>query len=170
MTSSERSETHDHEEFCHNLGRRRALCLLDRTFGICRRCCHRNGPAESVEFLRRYANTPTEVALVQESPGPVTTSQARTGEPEPSSPPEDDATAEIVSTRTPAPAVTPGLISAAVDQFTASTGLAEWELLGVSADDWINLASSSSILCGMWRVSCRAGPWISSKTRWAPRP
>jgi MscS family membrane protein len=44
--------------------------------------------------------------------------------------------------------VTPGLLSAAVDEFTASTGLAKKESLGLRGDDWINLAVSASFVLG----------------------
>jgi hypothetical protein len=95
--------------------------------------------------------TPTplaEIALLEETQAPNETAQAETDQLETTSPPEDEATEEIVSTRTPAPTVTPGLLSAAVDEFTASTGLAKKEFLGLSGDDWINLAISALFVLG----------------------
>jgi MscS family membrane protein len=94
------------------------------------------------------APPPAEIALAGETPISNEIAQAETGEPEPTSLPEDDATAETVSTRTPVPTVTPGLISSAVDEFTAVTGLAKREFLGLSADDWINLAISALFVLG----------------------
>jgi small-conductance mechanosensitive channel len=98
-------------------------------------------PASSPDGTR--TPLPTEIALVENTPVPKAIAQAGTAEPEPTTPPESEGTEEIVSTRTPAPTVTPGVISAAVEEFADATGLAEETLLGLSADDWINLAISA---------------------------
>jgi MscS family membrane protein len=61
---------------------------------------------------------------------------------EATSPPQGEGEAEIVTTRTPVPTATPGLIAEGVADLTQSLGLARVEFLGLSAEDWINLAIS----------------------------
>jgi hypothetical protein len=91
---------------------------------------------------------PADIALVEVTQLSSAIAQAETGEPEPAFPPEDGNAEETTGTLTPAPTVTPGLIPAAVDEFTASTGLAKKEFFGFSADEWINLAISALFVLG----------------------
>ncbi len=50
--------------------------------------------------------------------------------------------AAAVASRTPVPTPTPGLVSEQVDQFAAAVGLSGKSFLGLTTEDWINLAIS----------------------------
>jgi MscS family membrane protein len=81
-----------------------------------------------------------------------TLSQAVTEEPLPTA---TDLFEEIVTTRTPAPTVTPGRIVKEVAELTASLGLDQERFLGLTTDEWISLGTSILIsllayLIGTW--------------------
>jgi hypothetical protein len=73
--------------------------------------------------------------------------------PETTSPPVDDSggttaddVAAAVTSRTPVPTPTPGIIDREIDDFTTSLGLAGKTFLGLTADDWFSLAFSALIV------------------------
>jgi small-conductance mechanosensitive channel len=69
--------------------------------------------------------------------------------PETTSAPADDSggtagdVADAVASRTPLPTPTPGIIDREIDDLTTSLGLAGKTFLGLTADDWFNLAFSA---------------------------
>jgi MscS family membrane protein len=71
--------------------------------------------------------------------------------------PGEEATQEIVATRTPAPTLTPGVITQKVQELTYQIGIARKTILGISVTDWINLAISLAVvlltyLLGTWLI------------------
>ncbi|MFL7837847.1 MAG: hypothetical protein AB8I52_03555 [Candidatus Promineifilaceae bacterium] len=65
--------------------------------------------------------------------------------------------AGVIETRPPQPTATPGFLSQTVDEFTYATELEGVNFLGLSAEDWINLGISLSIvilgyLIGRWLI------------------
>lgn len=75
---------------------------------------------------------------------------------------------EELPERTPEPTATPGLISEQVSSFTAETGLDDTTILGLTVDDWINLAISAilvlvSYFFGTWLVHALAR-WVNNYT------
>jgi MscS family membrane protein len=91
----------------------------------------------------------------------VTPAQAQTATSAPS--------AERVGTRTLEPTATPGPVSEAVADVTASAGLSSTTFLGLGADDWINLGISVLIvllgyLVGTWTIRWLA-PRVVRRTR-----
>jgi small-conductance mechanosensitive channel len=59
---------------------------------------------------------------------------------------EEEATDEVIMTRTPAPTLTPGVITEKVQELTYRAGLARTTFLGISVSDWINLAISLALV------------------------
>lgn len=91
------------------------------------------------------------------TPGTVVPTETFTLEPTPSSTPQGEAGAEeeaIIITPTPAPTATPGPINELVSSIVEATGVPEKSFLGLTVEDWINLALSVLIvLFGIFLVS-----------------
>ena len=66
-----------------------------------------------------------------------------------------DDIATAVADRTPVPTPTPGLIADQVDDLAEATGLAGKSFLGLTAEDWINLAISALIVVVGYLVGVR---------------
>jgi small-conductance mechanosensitive channel len=82
---------------------------------------------------------------------------------------ETDATdlEEIIATREPQPTVTPGLIAQEVTNIVKSTGLEGTTFLGLTADNWINLAISLLIIVIGYVISILlTRGWVA---RWVAR-
>jgi MscS family membrane protein len=91
--------------------------------------------------------SPAETPL----PTPATTLPEKTPEPELAVGVEEEGTGatgleEIIATRAPEPTVTPGFIAEEVTEFVKSTRLEGTTFLGLTADNWINLAISLLII------------------------
>ncbi len=91
--------------------------------------------------------TPTETPL----PTPTLILPEKTPEPEPVNAVEDEQTGvtaleEIVATRAPQPTATPDWIAREVTELVESTRLSGTTFLGLTADNWINLAISLLII------------------------
>ena len=83
--------------------------------------------------------------------------------PEPTPPPIETPQSEppaseegVVPTRTPVPTATPGVVQEAVAEATRRAGLDEVSVLGLSAEDWIDLAISLLIVLAGYI----AGTWV----------
>jgi MscS family membrane protein len=63
--------------------------------------------------------------------------------------------AAAVSARTPEPTATPSVIERQISEFTESSGLAGQTFLGLTADDWINLAISVLFFVGAYLLTVR---------------
>ena len=97
---------------------------------------------------------------------PVTTAESKAAETEPpplGTPESEPATTEesgildgAVTTRTPEPTATPGVISEGVSKVTEQTGLARVSFLGLAAEDWINLGISLLIVL----IGYLIGTWV----------
>jgi len=97
--------------------------------------------------------TPTE----EPARTPSATVEGVIQEPEATSPPEEEADEgaegeateaiiEAVVSRTPEPTVTPGVVTDAVEEVVDAVGLSGVSFLGLSTDEWINLAISIVII------------------------
>jgi MscS family membrane protein len=101
----------------------------------------------------RETPRPANVAFVADTSAPTPITQVKTAVPEVTGPAKGEepelagaeSTNEILTTRTPAPTATPGVIQDAVDDFTTAIGLDQETFLGLTADDWINL-----VISGLW--------------------
>jgi small-conductance mechanosensitive channel len=83
----------------------------------------------------------------------IAPSASATIEPEPAIRPAEQGSdttvgdiSQAVAERTPVPTPTPGLIADQVDDLAQATGLAGKAFLGLTAEDWINLAISALVL------------------------
>jgi hypothetical protein len=113
-----------------------------------------------------------ETAVVAETPAATHVPTDETPEPEPTSPPEDEAestpsgqeaaeeAAEAVAERTPLPTPVPGPVEELVTDFTVATGLAGKSFLGLTVDDWINLGISVLIFVAGYQLGHRAMRWL----------
>jgi small-conductance mechanosensitive channel len=102
-----------------------------------------------------YAQTPTGTAtseIAEPEPSPL----AETGESEPAAPAESGIPDGLITTRTPEPTATPGVVSEGVSRIVQETGLAEVSLLGLAAEDWINLGLSLLIILAGYLI----GTWV----------
>ena len=63
---------------------------------------------------------------------------------------------EIIASRTPVPTITPGPIEGAVESLTEAVGIEEFNFLGLSSADWINLAISIALALFLYTV----GMWL----------
>jgi small-conductance mechanosensitive channel len=68
--------------------------------------------------------------------------------------------ASTVASRTPVPTPTPSVADQEINQLTASLGLAGKTFLGLSADDWINLAISIVIVVAGYFLGFRLLVWL----------
>lgn len=69
----------------------------------------------------------------------------------------DEGAAIFLPTRTPVPTATPSAVEAVVESFTETVGIEDFNFLGLSSSDWINLAISIALALvlytvGMWLV------------------
>jgi MscS family membrane protein len=62
----------------------------------------------------------------------------------------------FVPTRTPVPTVTPGAVEDVVESFTETVGIEDFNFLGLSSADWINLAISIALVLFLYKV----GMWL----------
>ena len=95
----------------------------------------------------------------------VTPSAAATAEPETTGTPAGDSSAPsgpevvqvgtAVAERTAVPTPTPGLVQIAVDEIVTDLGLASKTFLGLTGEDWINLALSGLIVLAGYLVGSR---------------
>jgi len=63
---------------------------------------------------------------------------------------------EIIASRTPMPTVMPSAIDNVVDSFTETVGIEDFDFLGLSSTDWINLAISIVLALFLYKV----GIWL----------
>ena len=105
---------------------------------------------------------------VAETSAATSIPEGETAAAEPISPPQNDAestptpldAAAAVAERTPIPTPVPGVIDELVTDFTVWTGLAGKSFLGLTTDDWINLALSVLIVLVAYLVGRPALKWL----------
>ena len=107
--------------------------------------------ADTPEPGPRAVGTVEVETVTQEETGEGST-ESETEEPEESSPLD-----EVVSTRTPMPTATPGVLAEEVSRIARDRGLAGETYLGLAIEDWINLGVSLLIvlagyLVGTWTI------------------
>jgi MscS family membrane protein len=85
------------------------------------------------------------VSCASELPGPLNLQPSEEGTQELAGSGEDDS-AGVIATRLPQPTATPDPITRRVTDFVQSRGLGESTFLGLSADNWIDLAISALIV------------------------
>ncbi|UCG24452.1 MAG: mechanosensitive ion channel family protein [Chloroflexota bacterium] len=107
-----------------------------------------------------------------ETPFPTPTPIVPERTPEPADAAEDEqATAsgleEIIATRAPIPTATPGFLAEEVTELVESTGLASTMFLGLTIDNWINLAISAVIVVIAYAIgTLLTKGWVA---RWMTR-
>jgi small-conductance mechanosensitive channel len=135
-------------------------CLLLVLLAAC-------GGAATVETVAPEIVSTSATPDVSETVKPEATSPleeeeagvSQTPEPEATIPPgeEDVGIAEAAASRTPVPTPVPGPVTELVSDLTASTGMTQQEVLGLAAEDWINLGISALMalvgyLLGAWLI------------------
>ncbi len=85
------------------------------------------------------------VSCASELPGPLNLQPSEEGTQAPAGSGEEDS-AGVIATRLPQPTATPDPITRRVKEFVQSRGLGESTFLGLSADNWIDLAISALIV------------------------
>ena len=127
------------------------------------------GTAEETSAPQATSPTPgADTAAAAETPAATSVPEGETAATEPTSPPEDDAestptpldASEAIAERTPIPTPVPGVIDELVTDFTVATGLAGRSFLGLTTDDWINLAISVLIVLGGYLLGRPAVRWL----------
>jgi small-conductance mechanosensitive channel len=102
-----------------------------------------------------YAQTPTGT-VDSEAAEPEPSPPAETAESEPAASEESGIPDGVLTTRTPEPTATPGVVSEGVSRIVQETGLAEVSLLGLAAENWINLGISLLIIVAGYLI----GTWV----------
>lgn len=113
-------------------------------------------------FLLAACSGGSESGSIEHTPTPTLYTQPTSGTATGSAP-SDEYSTLIGSVQTPEPTATPGPLTRQISRVSARTGLDETFILGVSVEDWINLAISLLIILGGYFL----GTWlVRGLARW----